>query len=322
MSGTRTVSVLIPSWRRPDALERCLRALAVQTQLPDQVVVVWQADDVPTRARAELLRKALPFRLDVLHAAEAGIVPAENLALDHATSGVVALIDDDAVAPPGWVARVLGHFDDPTVGAVGGPADNVHPDGRRFDHHPAEPVGQLPWHGYPVGNMYDQPPDWRERQPAEVVHLVGYNMALRRCAFGRFESRLRRYWQLFELEACLQVRARGYRVVFDYGNVVGHHPTNAAYVSGRGGDLSVKVFNAAYNLGFVLARHSPWPLIPVRLAYQLLVGRVNTPGLLACPVAVRRYGRPVREAGILARTWVASLAGWKDGLWNRVRGDR
>ena len=314
-----TVTVLVPSWRRPEALERCLRALAGQTRLPEQVVVVWQGDDSATCDRAELLRPAMPFRLDVLHQPEPGVVPAENLGLAHAAGSVIALIDDDAVAPPGWLARHLAHFDDPAVGAVGGPFRNHHPDGTPFPVRHAEPIGYVPWHGQPVGNLHDHPPEWQARRPIRVTHLVGNNMVLRRAAFDQFESGLRSYWQSFELEVCLQVRARDYRVLFDFGNPVDHYPTNWAFVLGREGDLSVKVYNPAYNLAFIHAKHTPWPLMPLRAAYQLLVGRVNTPGLVASLIAARRFGGLRRELGILARTWAAVLEGWWSGLGQRLR---
>src|SRR5262249_9674047 len=158
----------------------------------------------------------------------------------------------------------------------------------------------------------DQPESWRPRPPRQVDHLVGYNFSLRRAAFDRFAP-LRRYWQLFELEACLQVRGRGYRVLFDFANVVEHHPTNTAYVSGRDGDLEVKVYNAAFNQAFVLARHSAWWLRPARLAYLLLVGSTNVPGVLGSVMAMRRYGGPKREVGILGRTWRSVWQGWRAG---------
>jgi GT2 family glycosyltransferase len=319
-AGPLTASVLIPSWKRPDRLERCLRSLAAQTRLPDQVVVVWQGDDTPTRDRLELLRPSLPFRLDVLHHPEPGVVPAENCALAQSTGSAVALIDDDAEAPPDWLARHLAHLGDPTIGAVGGPFVNWNPDGTQFPARSSEPVGRLPWHGQPVGNIHDHPAAWRNRPPAFVDHLAGGNMVLRRAAFDRFESALRPYWQLFELEACLQVRARGYRVLFDFGNVIRHYPTNQSFVAGRDGDLRVKVYNAAYNLAFIHAKHTPWPLMPVRLGLQLAVGRVNTPGLLGAVVGSWRFGRPLRELGILARTWAAVAAGWRDGLRRRSGG--
>jgi GT2 family glycosyltransferase len=308
-----STSVLIPSYRRPAALERCLRSLAAQRERPDEVLVVWQGDDEPTRAAAEHLRPALPFPLRVLHCPEAGVVPAENRALEAATGQLILLLDDDAVAPPDWVARHRAHYDDPTVGAVGGPADNFHPDGTPFPRRTAEPLGRITWFGRVVGNLYDHAPEWRDRPPREVDHLVGYNLSLRRAAFDRFEARLRRYWQLFEMDACLQVKARGYRVILDFANVVEHHPTNRAYVPGREGDLATKVYNAAYNQALVLAKHSPRSLRPPRLLYLLCVGSVSLPGLAAFPLAVRRFGRPLRELRVLARTWQATLAGWSAG---------
>jgi hypothetical protein len=142
-------------------------------------------------------------------------------------------------------------------------------------------------------------------------------MSLRRTAFDQFEDNLKPYWQFFELEACLQVKARGRRVLVDFGNVVQHHPTNSAYTGGRDGDLRVKVYNAAYNHSFILAKHSALLLRPFRLLYLLLVGSVGSPGVAAYFVAVRRHGHPIREAAILGRTWQHVVAGWRAGTRHR-----
>jgi GT2 family glycosyltransferase len=314
---SKTVSVLIPTWQRINRLERCLRSLATQIRLPDQVIVIWQADDTPSRDFAESLRPVLPFRLDVIHEPERGVVPAENRGLTSAIGSLIALIDDDAEAPRDWLSRHITQFEDPLVGAVGGSAVNHLADGSPFPIHSVEPIGRLPWQGLPIGNMYDQPEEWRTRPPIEVDHLVGYNLVLRRCAFSRFEPALRRYWQLFEMDACLQVKSRGYRVLFDFGNCVDHYPTNTTYSGGRDGDLTVKVYNAAYNQSFVLGKHSPWHLIPLRLLVQLFIGRVNSPGMIAFLMACQRGGRIGRELGILWRTCGSVLMGWRDGLSHR-----
>ncbi len=308
-----SVAVLIPSWKRPEALSRCLRALAEQERKPDRVVVVWQGTDNATRDAAETLRPDLPFKLDILHVQKPGIVPAENAALGYTNEDVIALIDDDAVAPQDWLSRHLAHYTDPAVGAVGGPADNFNSDGTRFPIRDREPVGEFTLWGTLHGNMYDQLPEWRQRPPRDVTHLVGYNLSLRRTAFDRFEERLRNYWQLFELEVCLQVRGRGFRVVFDFANVVHHYPTNLVFAGGRDGDLRVKVYNPTYNHGFVVGKHSKriwWPVIVTR---QLLIGRVDSPGMLASLVAIRRFGQPCREFGVLARATRAFISGWWDG---------
>jgi GT2 family glycosyltransferase len=309
-------SVLIPSYRRSVLLEPCLRALARQTVAPGEVIVAWQADDTSTRDRAEELARALPLTIRVVHAPEAGVVSAENAALDRATGDIIMLIDDDAIAPPDWVERHLMHYDDPTVGAVGGPAANHDGQGNWFPIHAAEPIGLITWYGRFIGNMYDQPIEWRAHPPRDVDHLVGYNMSLRRAAFDRFEAGLRRYWQMFEADACLQVLSRGYRVRFDPGIVVEHRvgPFNSgAYVPGREGDLTTKVANAAYNLGFVLSKHTPAPLRWLRWLYLIAVGSGTVPGPLLLPLMVRRHGRPRRELAVTRMAWANKQAGWADG---------
>jgi GT2 family glycosyltransferase len=306
-------SVLIPSYNRPSQLINCLAALARQSRAPDEVFVVWQGDDAPTRDAAESYRCKLSA-LRVLHSPERGVVPAENVALAASTGDIVFLIDDDAIAPPDWVARYMAHYADATVGAVGGSCVNCFIDGSRLPERAVEPIGIIRWYGRVLGNMHDHVPRWRNRPPLEVEHLVGMNMTLRRSAFDRFEPALRCYWQMFEMDACCEVRRRGYRVLFDFGNVIQHYPTNSAFVSGRDGDLKVKVYNPAYNGAFIMAKFSPTYLCPIRFLYQMTVGSVNAPGLLSCLVAARRYGRLRREIAILRRTFAAVCAGWRDGL--------
>ena len=308
-----TTSVLVPSYRRPQCLLRCMEALAVQTTLPGEVLVVWQADDSPTREVAEKLIPRMPFTLRVLHNPEAGIVPSENLALDQAHGAIILLIDDDAVAPPDWIARHVRFYSDDTIGAVGGVIGNFRPDGAPFPVRHTEPHGTITWFGKLNGNLYDHPVEWRGRQPRNVSHLAGGNMSMRRKSFHRFEGHLLPYWQLFEADACLQVKQRGYRVYLDFGNVVSHYPTNWVYDGTREGDLERKVFHGAFNHAFILAKHSVWWLRPFRLAYLLLVGSLIAPGFLAFFAAVLRYGKPAREARVLVFSARYHLAGWAAG---------
>jgi GT2 family glycosyltransferase len=320
-----TSSVLIPSYRRGPLLERCLGALSRQTVAPGEIIVAWQGDDSPTRDKAEELGQALGLPLRVVHAVEPGVVPAENAALDQATGEIILLIDDDAVAPPDWLARHLAHYDDPTVGAVGGSAVNYDAEWQPFPIHAAEPIGTITWYGQIIGNMYDQPTEWRQRPARDVMHLVGYNMSLRRAAFDRFEPALRRYWQLFEADACLQALARGYRVRFDPGIVVDHGAgiyLAGAYTPNRHSDLEMRVANAAYNLAFVLSKHTPAPLRWLRWLYLMGVGTTWIPGPLLVPLSIRRYGQPMHELTVARMGWANKLAGWNDGYRRRRAAQR
>ena len=317
-----STSVIIATYQRAGRLECCLNSLAIQLTLPDEVIVVWQGDDIETKQTAELFGRTAPFRMKVVHRAEPGIVPAENAGLDAAAGEIILLIDDDAIAPRDWVLRHLAHYEDPTVGAVGGPYMNYHPDGRSFERRQPQKVGKIEWYGRFIGNMFDHIDVWRTRPPSRVDHLAGGNMSLRRRAFSRFEEALKPYWQLFEADACMQVSSRGFQVLFDWSNRIEHFPTSGVFNQDREGNLDRKIFNSAYNHAFVLAKHSGWDLGFVGLAYLWLAGSTANPGVLGFFRAVSRYGGVRRELMILRCTLVCHGSGWRDGLACRESGAR
>jgi GT2 family glycosyltransferase len=228
------------------------------------------------------------------------------------------MIDDDAAAPPHWLERHLAYFEDDTIGAVGGPADNYTLSNILFPRREPRQIGRIKWYGRTIGNMYDYPNHWRRRAAIEVDHVVGYNLAIRRVAFEMFEERLRPYWQKFETELCLQVSRRGYRILFDFGNVVNHYPTNTAYTPGRSGDLEVKVYNAAFNWAFVLSKHSPGYLKVPRLLYLLLIGSSSTPGMVSVLTNTLRGGSFLKEAALLPTTLRNFVSGWSAGIKARA----
>ncbi len=306
-------SVIVPSIGRPDKLANCLRSLGAQTVPADKIVVIWQGDDVATRDVATEMRKSMPGVLEVLYNERPNMVEALNTGMRAADADVILRVDDDVVAPPDWIQRHLSHYSDVSVGAVGGPYDNFAPDGSPFPKRDLEPVGKLTWYGKAIGNIYDQNPAWRSRSAQTVDHVNGNNLSLRRSAAGEYDTRLKPYWQGNEVDICLQVKARGHRLVFDFANVVKHYPSGDHFIPGRGGNLTVKIFNSAYNHALILSKHTPGPLRAARLMYLLLIGTVAVPGLIAFGESVRRYGRPRMEAEILATTWRHHLAGWIDG---------
>jgi GT2 family glycosyltransferase len=241
-------------------------------------------------------------------------VCAENLGLTSSLGEIILLCDDDVILPTTWIVLHIAFYEDPTIGAVGGSANNHRPDGSLFPKRKVKPIGKLAWFGKCYGNMYDQIDEWVNLPPLEVNHLVGYNFSLRRSAIKYFELSLKPYWHLFELDACLQVRAKGYRVMFDFSNVVDHYPTNTAYVGGRNGNLEVKIFNGSYNNALILAKHSSTNILLIRFLYMFLIGSDKALGLLASIRAVFNYHKPLQELGVLQKAIASKLEGWRDGL--------
>ena len=102
------ISVLVPTYRRPADLARCLLALQRQQRLPDEVIVVARPEDDATHERLAdpSVGGALPLRIVPVDVP--GQVAALNQGLDSATGDVVAITDDDAAPRADWLARRNG----------------------------------------------------------------------------------------------------------------------------------------------------------------------------------------------------------------------
>ena len=118
------LSVIIPTYRRPPFLRRCLESLAAQdaSQEDFEVVVV---DDGSPPGTAEVLREA-SRRLSSLRwyrlERNSGPAAARNLAISEARGGLLLLMDDDVVATPTLVSthlRLQREARDPKLGVLG-----------------------------------------------------------------------------------------------------------------------------------------------------------------------------------------------------------
>jgi mycofactocin system glycosyltransferase len=111
--GQGDVTVVVPVRDRPAQLDRLLTALGEQGDL-DCIVV----DDASSDARAikEITeRHGARFVGLTVNRGPAG---ARNAGVEVAQRALVAFVDSDCVPRPGWLEPLLGHFDDPVVGAV------------------------------------------------------------------------------------------------------------------------------------------------------------------------------------------------------------
>lgn len=115
MSPALTVSVVIVSHGRPDALRRCLLGVAQLTYDPFEVVVV---ADAAGRTALRGLPEAAHVKLVAFD--EANISAARNAGIAAAAGEVVAFIDDDSVPEPTWLTYLAAGFADPSVAAAGG----------------------------------------------------------------------------------------------------------------------------------------------------------------------------------------------------------
>lgn len=111
LSAAPDVTVVVPVYDRAAMLDRCLTALG--GRYPVVVVDDGSADPravamVASRHGATLIRRDL----------NGGPGAARNTALTVVSSSLVAFIDSDCVASPGWIEQLAAHLDDPLVAAT------------------------------------------------------------------------------------------------------------------------------------------------------------------------------------------------------------
>ncbi len=120
------VSIILPSFNRVTELERCLRSL-MQLQYPAthrEIIAVDDASSDGTQAmlerlNAECAAQGISLR-SVRQDARQGVAMCRNRGVELARYELLAFIDSDCVASPGWLSELVPTFSDPTVGAVSG----------------------------------------------------------------------------------------------------------------------------------------------------------------------------------------------------------
>lgn len=270
------VSVLIPSFRRHLDLARCLSAIAVQTRMAEQVVVVARDEDTETFGELGDWRNKL--QLDIVKVTLPGQVHALNAGLTRCRGDVVVITDDDAAPRPDWLARIEAHFDaDEKLGGVGG-RDWVHQnDGMETGQRRV--VGKVQWFGRVVGHHH------LGAGPArEVDILKGANCAFRMSAIGPigFNTRLRGAGAQVhnDMVASLALRRAGWRLLYDPQVAVDHYPAARFDRDARGIFDAQATSDRAYNFRVALAEISPLPRRLAARAWHYAVGTRDEPGLL------------------------------------------
>jgi glycosyltransferase involved in cell wall biosynthesis len=215
---TRLASVIISTYAE-SRLHYAVQAIASvhkQTYREHEVQLI--IDDEGGLARAARSQVAAPTR--VIVNPHPGMAQARNCGLQHARGDVVVFLDDDAVAEPDWLERLMAHYADDRVVGVGGRSVPAW-EGPAAEWFPPE----LYW---VLGCTYRGHPD----RAGEVRNIIGNSMSYRTAvvqALGGFTLGRGRYWQITsgtaeETELCLRLRQRfpETRILYEPSAVVHH----------------------------------------------------------------------------------------------------
>ena len=109
------ISVVIPHLNQPKMLARCLTSLAEGSRQADEIIVVDNGSDRPPE---QICARFPGVRL--MSESAPGPGPARNRGVADSTGDVLAFIDADCIADPGWLTMAERAMRDPDAQILGG----------------------------------------------------------------------------------------------------------------------------------------------------------------------------------------------------------
>lgn len=306
------ITVVIPTYRRPQDLVRCLDGLKQQKHLPDQVLVIVRDTDLATwEFLAEYPLDSLALK--ALTVNETGVVAAMNKGLDAAEGEIIAFTDDDAIPHQDWLEKIESHFlTDDRIGGVGG--KDIVCRGPQFVKGERETVGKLQWFGRVIGNHHIGVGKVRE-----VDVFKGVNMSFRNTAIKgiQFDQRMRGTGAQvhFELAFCLKLKKAGWKLIYDPKLRVDHYPARRFDEDQRNEFNQVAFLNVVHNETVALLEYLPPLKKIVFIFWSLLIGTRSSLGLL-------QWLRFLPQEGLFAgQKLILSIRGrWQGCLtWQKTR---
>ncbi len=239
------VSVVVCTYNRADSLRLTLASLEHLTYPSFEVVVV----EGPSTDRTDRVLTAYEGVVKRVRTSERNLSAARNLGVAASAGDVMAFIDDDAVADGRWLDDLVPAFEEPEVGATGGPV---------FDH-----TGYQLQARYSLADRWgDARIEYESRRLDYLDHpdtwyfpyTIGTNSLFRRdllVALGGFDENYAFY--LDETDLCLRLVERGYRVVPSETGIV-HHKFLPSGIRAEN-RVTVNRFNVLLSRAYFARRH-------------------------------------------------------------------
>jgi GT2 family glycosyltransferase len=207
-----SASVIVVTLNRPEDVRRCLASF--HDTLPDHceaIVVDASADDKTAAVVCEFPRARY------LHSSVRNRCVQRNLGIQASNREVVAFLDDDCIAQPGWLTELLRGYTDPFILSVVGAIQE-----EGLEQFPTDQAPVLTAHGLtqPITN-------WPCPTTREVLNGQGGNMSFRRVAIleiGGFDSHYLVSASGEEPDVFVRLRRAGGRIWYTPDSLTLHRP--------------------------------------------------------------------------------------------------
>ena len=138
-----TISAVIPTYNRYESLFRTLRSLVLQTELPDEVIIVDASDAVGNES--ELINSFPALKIKYLHSPPSVCVQ-RNIGIKNATGSYIFLCDDDLEFPKDYIFKMKAIIQNYSgARAVTGSWNEKNKQGEWGYEYPVRSISQLCW---------------------------------------------------------------------------------------------------------------------------------------------------------------------------------
>lgn len=303
------ISLMIPTYRRPGDLRRCVESVLNSNVLPAEIVIVGRAGDSDTEISIEALRRNCPEQVKIQNAwvTAPGHIPPVAAGASEAVGDLLAIVDDDVTVTSDWLRWMAQPFEDAAVGVVGGRV--VIPG--QPPGHPQKNSGQISWYGKHWGNVVQI----EGTHPIDVSGVMECNWMWRRELLTSliFDPALNfDDATMYGLDLCLQARQKGFRVIYEPRAVVSHHVAPRVPELDRA-DRPRRIFSYSRNYTYIALRHlPPWRRLAF-LTWWFLIGDRASWGIGSIVAETLLHGAPWR--GEVGPAWAGKIEGIR--LWRR-----